>query len=166
MNAQSFVAIEYIHILNKATYNSDRMNMPVANIKPLLKQGNVQPTNLPGQQGPSQQGTQQGQQGTQPTKPPGQQGPPQQGPQGGQIQPTKPPNQQGSPQQGQSPWPIPIPPHNNAHANNNANNVYLHESILVAILVLSTLSVASIILIGLYYCFVGNRQKGTHHCTK
>lgn len=175
MNAQSFVAVEYIHILNKATYNSDCMNMdiPVANIKPFLEQGNVQPTKPPGQQGPpqgqqppqqGQQHPQQGPQGGQPTKPPGQQSP-QQGSQGGQIQPTKPPNQQGPPQQGQSPRPIPTPPHNNANANNNANNIYLHES-LVAILVLSTLSVASIILIGLYYCFVGSRQKSTHHCTK
>lgn len=110
-----------------------------------IKQGNIQPTIPPGgQQGPPQV-PHQGQQGApwQPTKPPGQQGPPQGAP--GQIQPTKPP---GHP-----------------NADNNANNIYLHET-LVAILVLSSLSVASIILIGLYYCFVDSRQNATHHCTK
>lgn len=146
MNAQSFVAVEYIHILNKEIYSSDCMNMnvPVANDKPSLEQGNVQPTKPIGQQAPQQIEPKQGPQGAQ-----------------GQIQPTKPSGHQGPPQQGYPPLPVPIPP----HANNNANNIYLHET-LVAILVLSALSVASIILIGLYYCFVGSRQKGTKHCTK
>lgn len=111
-------------------------DMPIANIK----QGNLQPTIPPGgQQGPLQ-GYTQSQPGApwQPTRLPGQQGL-----QGapGQIPPTKPP------------------------AHNDANNIYLHET-LVAILVLSAVSVASIILIGLYYCFVGSRQQAMHHCTK
>lgn len=119
MNPQSLVAVEYIHILNKAFNTPDCMNMPMA----------------PGQGAQGPQGT------IQPTRPPSSQWP--QWPQGVPGQPgfTPPPH-------------YPTLPHNLLIAENDNLSAWL-----VAIIVISSISVAAIILVGFYYCIVGSRQK-------